>query len=208
MFIAVESGDLVHSTKMSPTQYADAISALKDELAQQHAVFDTDYEIFRGDAFQVIYNVPKEAIYASLMTKLKLLHVVDGYPIYITQAIAFGLQADKTDSLAENMGMVFIASGRLLDRTKRRQLAIEYPSHQAAINVIQTFLNHHINSLTQKQAQVLYHYLRESFPEQQLIADKLNITRQNVAAHLKRGGADLLKQTIEFFDTTCKDLPL
>lgn len=220
MFIAVETSDLVHSTEMSQALYAQAIACLEQELASHHETMHTQYEIFRGDAFQVFYPEPSQALRLSLMIKLKLMHAIEGHPIEITQAIAYGSQdisepnvsqdnspnksMHLSQSISKNMGSVFIASGRLLDQVKRRSLAIEFPSQQAAVNVIQSFLQHLLTGLTQKQAEVLYYYLKENFPEQKLIADTLNITRQNVAAHLKRGGADLLKHTIEFFEQCCE----
>ncbi len=205
MFIAVETGDLVHSTDMSQAKYTQAIMLLKAELNKQSETLQTSFEIFRGDAFQVLYKHPTDAMRASLMTKLWLLFAIDGSPIEITQAIAFGHQDISSQRISENMGNVFIASGRLLDQVKRRHIAISHWQNQNAIDLIQSYLNHHLTGLTQKQAEVLYYYLQENFPEQQLIADILDITRQNVAAHLKRGGADLLKQTIEFFANASED---
>lgn len=205
MFMAVETSDLVHSTKMSPSIYSGVIDALKYQLTNAQATCGARFDIFRGDAFQVVYTAPKFAVRAGLLTRLKLLHCIEGSPIGVTQAIAFGHQIKIDDELSQSMGEVFIASGRLLDRTKRRHLSIEFPAYGSAIALIQAYLNHYLMSLTQKQAEVLYHYLDKNFPEQHVIADKLHITRQNVAAHLKRGGADLLKHTVEFFENSCED---
>lgn len=204
MFIAVESGDIVHSTDMSEEMYSNAIVYLKTELDGQRKVFNTEYEMFRGDAFQVVYRDPAVALRASLMTKLRLLFVTQGSPVELTQALAFGWQTLQSGSLSGNMGHVFVSSGRLLDKTKRRCLAIKHSVGQPAVTLIQDFLNHHLLGITQKQAEVLYYYLQLNFPEQQIIAEKLDMTRQNVAAHLKRGGGDLIKHTIEFFETSCE----
>lgn len=212
MFIAVETSDLVHSTKMSEQNYSQAIGILKKQLAHNQTRFNARFDIFRGDAFQVVYPFPQHALRAALMTRFKLMYSLSQGAVEVTQALSFGVQEKVDDAFSEAMGEVFISSGRLLENTKRRQIQLTFKNiddktrviDSSAIGLIINYLNMQLSGLTQKQAQVLYHYLNDDFPEQQLIADKLNITRQNVAAHLKRGGAELLKQTIQFFEDASK----
>ena len=212
MFIAVETSDLVHSTKMSEENYSQAIGILKKQLAHNQTRFNARFDIFRGDAFQVVYQAPEHALRAALMTRFKLMYSLSQGAVEVTQALSFGVQEKVDDAFSEAMGEVFINSGRLLETTKRRQIQLVFQhidnktlvSDNGAIGLIVNYLNMQLLGITQKQAQVLFHYLDDDFPEQQLIADKLNITRQNVAAHLKRGGADLLKQTIHFFEDASK----
>jgi predicted DNA-binding protein YlxM (UPF0122 family) len=203
MFIAVETSDLVHSTKMSEATYKQAIDLLKEQLADNQSKFEARFDIFRGDAFQVVYLAPKFALRAILLTRLKLFYSNKGEPIEITQALSYGEQAKVNDDFSEAMGEVFVNSGRLLESSKRRSISLSFPESNGSTLLIANYLNLHLASLTQKQAEVLYHYLHDNFPEQHLIAEKLNITRQNVAAHLKRGGAEVLKHTIEFFEKLC-----
>lgn len=204
MLIAVETGDIVRSTGLSSAEFTEAISELSAELENHQQCFGAHYEMFRGDAFQVYYPNPQSAIKASLLSKLRLMHCLAGKPIALTQAIAFGHQDSVDELFSKSMGQVFITSGRLLDSTAKAQLGIAVPTEQAAISLIQGFINQHLTALTQKQSEVVYYYLKENYPEQQFIADKLKMTRQNVAAHLKRGGADLLRHSITFFEQYCK----
>lgn len=222
MFIAIESSDFVNSTKMSEQTYSLAIACLKSELLAHSKRYNTSFEIFRGDAFQVLYNEAEHAFKAAILTKLKLLYAIENTPIHVSQALIFGEQKVCDSSISENMGEVAIQSGRLLDKTKGGALNIALKQEDdelkvraqdatsgahdrnAAISLIQALLNHHLASMTQKQAEVVYHYINENFSDQQSIADMLGMTRQNVAAHLKRGGATLFKQSIEFYE---KHLP-
>jgi predicted DNA-binding protein YlxM (UPF0122 family) len=204
MLIAVETGDIVRSTRLSSADFTEAISVLNAELADHQHSAGAHYEMFRGDAFQVYYPNPQSAIKACLLSKLRLMHCLPGKPIALTQAIAFGHQDSVDELFSKSMGQVFIASGRLLDSTAKAQLGIAAPNQQAAIRLIQEFINQHLAGLTQKQSEIVYYYLKENYPEQQFIADKLKMSRQNVAAHLKRGGADLLRHSITFFEQYCE----
>ncbi|MFC4699451.1 hypothetical protein ACFO4O_04680 [Glaciecola siphonariae] len=205
MFIAVETSDLVHSTKMSEQTYKQAMDALRTELQRHNDAFNARFDIFRGDAFQVAYSNPIYAFKASLLTRLRLMHCVSKHPIKLTQALVFGHQDKIEPAFSQSMGEVFVQSGRLLERTNRRDLSLSLPNNMQAISLIQQYLNYYLSGLTQKQCEVLYYYIAEDFPEQHVIAEQLQMTRQNVAAHLKRGGADLLKQSILFFESTIED---
>jgi hypothetical protein len=208
MLIAVETGDIVRSTKLTSEDFSKAIATLSEELEYHKRSIGAKYEMFRGDAFQVYYPSPKAAMKACLLTKLRLMHCISGKPIALTQALAFGVQSSVDERFSKSMGEVFIASGRLLDSTASSQIGLEVPNAQASIKLIQDYINHHLSSLTQKQAEIVYYYLKDNYPEQQVIADKLKMTRQNVAAHLKRGGADLLKHSVTFFAQYCEGITL
>jgi hypothetical protein len=199
MLIAVETGDIVRSTKLTSEDFSRAISTLNAELEFHTSTVGAKYEMFRGDAFQVYYPSPVVAMKSCLLTKLRLMHCIPGKQIALTQALAIGYQSNVDERFTKSMGEVFIASGRLLDKTASSQIGLQVPKEHASISLIEDFINHHLMGLTQKQAEVVYYYLKENYPEQQLIADRLNMTRQNVAAHLKRGGADLLKHSVTFF---------
>ncbi|WP_395343157.1 hypothetical protein PN836_002765 [Ningiella sp. W23] len=221
MFIAVQTSDIVHSTNMSQRQHAQLIAELKTLLDEHDMLFSAQHEVYRGDAFQVCYTKPNEGLKAALLIKLRLLSFDEHNPVKLTQSLCFGHQTSLDKPISQSMGEVFVQSGRVLDKTSRGQIAITLADIQTSTNISNTstfnhsmaqsvslitaFLNNHLTGLTQKQAQVIYHYLNENFPEQQFIADRLQMTRQNVATHLKRGGADLFKQSIEFFEQYCKD---
>lgn len=204
MLIAVESGDIVHATQLDSVDYKAVMSVLEEQLSEHAKRFGAKYEIFRGDAYQVYYPDASNAFRASLLNKLKLLHCFEGKPVRLTQALAFGPETPSTSPLSKNMGEVFISSGRLLETTRRADISLKLPEDNAALLVIEAYLNHHLAGLTQKQAEVVHHYFYDNYPEQHVIADKLNMTRQNVAAHLKRGAADLLKNSIAFFTQYCE----
>jgi len=69
------------------------------------------------------------------------------------------------------------------------------------------FLHHLLDGLTEKQAEVLYYYIDFDFPEQQSIADYMNMTRQNITTHLKRSGAELVKAYLLGYREICLGAP-
>lgn len=200
MIIAVETADVVNSTKLNNTLFEKADSVLNDELQSHVKAFNTSFQRYRGDAFQVLYNKPQVAVTCALMNRLRLQFDVYEKPVLLTQSIAIGEQQPDN-----KMGDIFIASGRQLDVLKRAGFAVgfEDSSEQAPINMslATLFLNDLLNHLTQKQAETLYWYIKTDFAEHHIIAKKLNSTRQNISIHLARAKAELVKAYITSYQS-------
>ena len=199
MLIAVETGDLVASTSMSSQQLSDALSALKKNFAgiveQEHGT----YEMYRGDAYQIIYTQAQFALKYAVLTKLFLLSQLS-IRVDVSQSISLDFVGEKINHPSESMQSVLVNSGRQLDAGEKGNILLSSHLVTADFVLANTYLNHLIKGLTQKQAQALYWYIKLDYPEQQRIADRLKMTRQNVNTHLNRAGAELVKRTLTLFE--------
>lgn len=195
--IAVLTADLVNSTKLDKQAYLNVIDYLKSLLSPLLDDEKISFEIFRGDSFQVVFTDPVNAMRISLMIKLALLAGAHAQSIKVTQSLAIGTYDHLSNKPGESSGEVFIKSGRELESTTKGNLSIHSQFlDNYGFGLTTQFLNHHLCQLSNKQAEVAHLYLKFHYPEQGVIASKLQITRQNVAAHLKRGGAELIKAYI------------
>ncbi|MDT0594235.1 hypothetical protein [Glaciecola petra] len=199
MLIAVETGDLVASTSLSEKQLAKALLALKTNFEKITANEHGSYEIFRGDAYQIVYFSPKFAFKYAVLTKLFLLSQLD-IKVNVSQSIAIDVVNSQISKPSENMHSVLVTSGRQLDRGNKGEILLSSDLITDDFSLANAFLNRLINSLTQKQAEALYWYIRLDYPEQQRIADTLKMTRQNVNTHLNRASADLVKNFLYRFE--------
>lgn len=199
MLIAVETGDLVASTSLSGEQLAKALLALKTNFEEITANEHGSYELFRGDAYQIVYSCPKFSFKYALLTKLFLISQLE-IKVNVSQSIAIDVVNSQISKPSESMHSVLVASGRQLDRGNKGEILLSSHLVTDDFTLANAFLNRLISSLTQKQAQALYWYIRLDYPEQQRIADTLKMTRQNVNTHLNRASADLVKDFLYRFE--------
>ncbi|GBL02873.1 hypothetical protein [Glaciecola sp. KUL10] len=195
--IAVLTADLVNSSQLDKQAYVKVIQFLKLLLSELVEEENISFEISRGDSFQIVFTNPVIALRLSLLIKFALLSGRYSESIKVTQSLAVGEFEHLTNKPGESSGAVFINSGRGLDNTAKGNLSLHSTIlNQQGFHLATQFLNHHLTQLSKKQAEVSYFFLKHKYPEQGIIASELKITRQNVATHLKRAGADLIKTFI------------
>jgi hypothetical protein len=205
--IAVETSDLVGSTLMPADLLALTMASLKKCLGNIQTYQDSLIEFYRGDAFQIMYPNAVSSLRSSLLLKLFMLSTLD-VPVNITQSLALGFTSKPVTSLHDRMDDVFVQSGRKLDSVNSAELGVYIESFSRASYLSLAFLNRIIAGLSAKQALVIYWYIKHDFPEHKKIASLLDMSRQNVNAHLLRGNADLIKQFIYHFEDSVKELIL
>jgi hypothetical protein len=144
-----------------------------------------------------------------LLIRLYLQSGIECPAVKLTQSIAIGRVEQASLNLSSSLGEAFILSGRALDTASRGSLVINFGRDLLStdLTVSTLFLRHMLNGLTEKQAEVLYYYIDFDFPEQQRIADHMNMTRQNVATHLKRSGAELVRSYLVSYRETYLGTP-
>lgn len=202
--IAVETSDVVGSTNMSKDQLTLAMTTLKSCLANIQTHAKSVVEFYRGDAFQVMYPQADTSLRNLLLVKLYMLYTLD-VPVNITQSLALGKVKGPVTTLHDQMDEVFIHSGRKLESVNKGELGIYMGSFTAASYLSLAFFNRILQGLSAKQALVLYWYIKYDFPEHKKIANLLDMSRQNVNAHLLRGNADLVKKFILYFELSVKE---
>ncbi|MDC2887723.1 MarR family transcriptional regulator [Psychrosphaera algicola] len=198
--IAVLTGDIVNSTKMSKETYSEVIKQLTSLLQDVNVQFNAVGEIYRGDEFQIQYPNPLDALKSTLLIKLALhLATFSEKPIQCTLSLAYGeydIYADKPNT---SSGSVFVASGRGLQKTSRGELSLllEQDLDESELNLLTQFLNHLLNRLTKTQATLLYQYIENDFTDHKTMAELTATTRQNISNRLSNIGAYLIKEYIE-----------
>ncbi|MBU3022916.1 hypothetical protein [Aestuariibacter sp. A3R04] len=198
--LAVLTGDLVQSTKLEATAYQAIIDAMEAYFQTLHQHHGVDYEIYRGDGFQLVFTQPEAAITVMIQTKLFLNSQVKGYITDCTQCLAYGSGHYSTGKPGRSTGTVFVQSGRGLEKSKPGELRIisHAASLQSATDVICQQMSYIINKLSAKQAELLYHYIKEGFPAHKVLAKWAHTSRQNISERLKAAGGDLLQPFINY----------
>ena len=201
--IAVLTGDLVNSTKMSNEIYSSAIKTLKTFLKEVNEKYGAIGEIYRGDGFQVQYPDPIYALKSTLLLKLALhLSTYSTKPIQCTLSLAYGAHNIYDEKPNTSSGPAFVNSGRGLEKTQRGELSLQFDPQEEAgeIKLLNQFLNHLLNRLTKTQAELLYQYIECNFAEHKKIAEITGTTRQNISNRLGNIGAFLIRDYMKIID--------
>lgn len=192
--IAVITGDIVHSRKLSQQQLSQLLRALNNEIEQFNKRVQLKAEFYRGDSFQIALAEPSSAARLALLliTRLKSLKGRATLSLAVAEGnYQSGLQ-----------GEAFELSGLGLDRSSRGEFTFHSSNRalQNTFDLATQFLSYVLLGHTSKQAEVLRLFIDLGFPDHQVIAEKLGTTRQNVSAHLSRAGAHLVENYIELFE--------
>ncbi|MDO6427916.1 hypothetical protein Q4489_12880 [Thalassotalea sp. 1_MG-2023] len=199
--IAVLTGDLVNSSKMSTTTYSQVVDHLNDLLQDSQKKYQASGEIYRGDEFQIHYPEPIDALKSTLLIKLAL-HIAQyvDKPIQCTLSLAYGSYENYKNKPNTSSGPVYIASGRMLAKTPKGDLSlsVEQTASAAQLTLLTTFLSHLINKLTKTQASLLYQYIESDFTEHRKLAKITNTSRQNISNRLANIGGHLVRDYMQF----------
>jgi predicted DNA-binding protein YlxM (UPF0122 family) len=201
--IAVLTGDIVDSTKMSPADHQATIEMFRYNIQYFAQHFAASGEIYRGDSVQICFKQPQYAMKSAVLLKMSLLQSqTTTKPISVTLALGLGDASVIGVTPGVSQGSAFIYSGRGLDNAKSGDLSLHAQNAQLQekLGLATKFLNHLLSSLTRKQARVLYYYVLLNYPTHQKLADQLQTSQQNITKHLSRIGACLVEEYLLFFE--------
>lgn len=177
---AVITGDLVKSSSYQSDDYDQLLYLLDQSLRSVSA--PQGYNIYRGDAFQLLLNEPEQVVSVALVLRLNLIAARSDARLCMAIATADNLRADiKTAT-----GPVFTLSGTGLDRLQQQRWSLYCADGSQPLDLLLRFADSQLLQLTARQAQVLLLYLLASDKSHQALAATLNTSRANVTALLNQ----------------------
>ena len=203
--IAVLTGDVIHSSKMSNKQYSQTIETLKQLISAEKQKSETSGDIYRGDEFQLQYSKPVYALQSALIFKLSL---------PCTLSLAYGNYDLLNDSPSTSSGPVYVESGKRLDKANRGDLIVNLSPDTSVFQngsnptaplpnsllLLNNFLTHTLNSLTKSQSELLLTYIKNDFPEHKVLAELTGTSRQNISNRLSSMGAHLVRDYVNYIN--------
>jgi len=209
--VSVITGDIVDSQKIAPENYEKMITILEDVLTKLVKQVDARFDMYRGDAFQIIFHHPADAIASALKIRLALitseLHIDARQCIGIGIGIGIGSSMHIGNDIKTSSGEAFVLSGTGLDKLKNDHLSIKSNNlgFQEQIELLTKFLDAHISGLTRIQAETLQAYLDSTTKSHQEIADSLGKERSNITKRLNVSHYQLVEEYIRHFKKCVKE---
>lgn len=183
---SILTGDIINSRK----KYDDLwLSTLKNALSS-FGKSPKNWQIYRGDSFQLEIENPEEAFFGALKLKSNLKRI-EGIDVRI--GIGIGEKKYEDANITASNGEAFVNSGFAFDNyLKKQNLAIKTPWQDIdeEINIALDLASLTIDSWTQNSAEVFNLSIENREATQKEIAKTLGITQGRVSERQKRAGFD------------------
>ncbi|MBZ2162191.1 MAG: hypothetical protein JXQ95_05840 [Alteromonas stellipolaris] len=198
---AVITGDIANSQQLSNTDLAHVLEVLTNELKEQSAIYNGQYDVFRGDAFQVVIPESESAMLVAICIRLALKACSPATDVRIS--VGVGKVSFTDGKVKTGNGDAFVRSGRALDSLKSQYLA--FSSDNEAFNkhasLLTAFVDSHITSLTQTQSETLLAYIKAEDKGHENIANTLGKNRSNITRILNASQYHLINNYLDYMAT-------
>ncbi|OCH40137.1 hypothetical protein [Aliivibrio fischeri] len=194
--IAVISGDIVNSTKLTSEQFEQLLNRIKEIqkwITEGNSL--NVHSIERGDEFQSVVHDIESALRYTIIYRLGIKALGNEFDSRISFAIASN--ADLRESVSESMGEAFVLSGRGLKTLKNARLLFNSDSSELAeyFDLLFKYLDRQLTELTSRQCEVILPMLQTN--EGLLVgelAEKLNVATSTISKSLKASGWPLIRE--------------
>lgn len=194
--IAVISGDIVNSTKLSSAQFETLLARIQDIqqwITAGHVA--NAHSIERGDEFQTVVHDIEFALKYTLVYRVGIKALGKEFDSRISFAIAS--QADLRALVSQSMGKAFVLSGRGLKALKGDRLVFSAESKELSkqFELLIKYLDRQLTALTARQCAVMLPMLQAtaalSINE---LAEKLDVATATASKSLKASGWPLIHE--------------
>lgn len=198
--IATITGDIIDSEGHKASQWIDV---LKKQLSKW-GDSPTDWEIYRGDEFQ-LKIAPKKALWAAIQLKALVKSIKN---LDVRMAIGVGSEDFKGVSVSESNGTAYQRSGRTFEKLKdnKRNMAIATGNQKEdlSLNLMLKLALNFMDEWTSVSAEIVAIALNNPDLSQQEIAQQLNIQQSAVSQRQKRARLDLVFELLDYYSQTVK----
>jgi hypothetical protein len=193
--IAILTADIINSRKLSSKLWMN-------DLKQFLATFGkspTDWEIYRGDEFQLEIKNPEDAFLVAFQLKAFFKSI----DLDVRMSIGFGDKNYKSKKITESNGSAFVRSGELFETLKKQKinLAIDSGTIQfdEEFNLLLRLTLAFMDNWLQQSAYFVLVAIQNPTLSQEEIGVKLGINQAAVSRRQKRSNFELMMQVESYF---------
>jgi hypothetical protein len=201
--IAIITGDIIKSRRITTKTW---LTSLKKEL-NKIGKTPQQWEIYRGDSFQVEVKNPVDALLVAIKIKAVLKSLKDGD---VRMGIGIGNKNYSAKQITESNGEAFSNSGELLEDLKslKMNLAVRSNSEKfnTEMNLYLKLISIIMDNWTINAAEVIYIALDRPGKSQEALGKLLKIKQNAVSTRLKRACYYEIKEVIEMYRTKITEL--
>jgi hypothetical protein len=211
MLAAVITGDIINST--ADPAFLDKLHRVLTDVSGLFEVSPKNWEIYRGDSFQLVIEDAGSALMAALCIRAGLRSRAY-YPEFATRfdakvAIGIGKIASLRDKPGESAGAAFMYSGRKLDELQEKKYHMAVQSELRVFDPLADTVLRFIDDIVTGWSDVsadtaCYHWFGKQNQEQ--LAERLGISQPAVNKRLHTARIPLLDHAVKTFQLTLQTL--
>ncbi len=200
--ISIITGDIINSRKLPSTIWIDGLK----ELLNTKGKNPSEWEIYRGDEFQIEIINPEEA----LLTALQIKAYLKTLKLDARMSIGFGDKTYFAATISESNGTAFVRSGELFETLKKLKTTLAINSGNSDLDteinlMLRLGLTFMDSWLVQSAEFVLVSIANKSLSQEE-IGVKLGINQAAVSRRRKRAQFDLVLELDNHFRKKIKTL--
>jgi hypothetical protein len=200
--IVILTGDIINSRKLPSKKWIDDLKA----MFQLFGKTPNDWEIYRGDEFQLEIKNPEHALLIAFQIKSFFKSV----NLDVRMSLGFGDKTYKARKITESNGSAFVRSGELFETLKKQKLNLALSTGDIAldeeINLLLRLSMAFMDNWLQQSAEFILVAIQNPTLSQEEIGGKLGINQAAVSRRQKRSQYELMMQVDHYFRKKIKML--
>lgn len=193
--ISVITGDIVNSRSLTAAKWQPKLRAVLNKYGKE----PKDWEIYRGDSFQLRLKAPALTLMAAIHIKSCMKQITG---LDVRMSIGVGKPGTNAKKVTASTGDAFIRSGEGFDGLKRQMLTLSTGDTDLdeALNLMISLALLTMNGWSGAVATVIKSTIENPKKNQSELAVLLKKTQSSISEALKRGGFDEIKKLNQFFE--------
>lgn len=194
--IGIITADLINSRKVPAAQW---MQELKKEL-KEWGKEGRDWEIYRGDSFQLRIKEPGQLLFAAILLKAAIRSIA---PLDIRMGLGIGEEHYVSERLLENNGPAYVYSGEIFEELEKEQQGImfksEYTELNEEINLMLRLAMTIMDNWSINSAKMVCLAFKHPEKNQTALGAIEHISQNSVSARLSRAHFEVINTLVEYF---------
>ncbi|WKL48003.1 winged helix-turn-helix transcriptional regulator [Flavobacterium pectinovorum] len=199
---SVITGDIIGSRQQKSKHWVEDLKKILSPFGEMPA----QWEIYRGDEFQVEVKNPEEALLTAILIKAHLRAIKSD----ARMSIGFGDKTHNAEKISESNGTAFINSGELFETLKKQKVTLALKTGDIVfdekINLMLRLALTFMDNWLAQPAQFVAVAIENPGLSQEELGQKLGINQAAVSRRQKRAQFDLVMNLDRYFRTQIKEL--
>jgi len=199
---SVITGDIIGSRQQNSKHWVEDLKT----ILSRFGATPSQWEVYRGDEFQIEIKNPEEALLSAILIKAHLKAI----KLDARMSIGFGDKTHNAEKISESNGSAFIHSGELFETLKKQKVTLAMRTGDMVfdekinlmIQLALTFMDHWLA----QQAEFVAAAIENPTLLQEELGQKLGINQAAVSRRQKRAQFDLVLQLDRYFRIQIKQL--
>ena len=199
---SVITGDIIGSRQQKTKDLVEDLKRILSPFGET----PSQWEIYRGDEFQIEIKNPEEALLSAILIKARL----KALKLDARMSIGIGDKTYNAEKISESNGSAFIHSGELFETLKKLKVTLAIRTGDAVFDekinlMLQLALTFMDNWLAQP-AEFVAMAIENPTLSQEELGQKIGINQAAVSRRQKRAQFDLIMNLDRYFRTQIKQI--